>query len=106
MVLTLENKKLIFVGGKGGTGKSTTSSAIALHLSEMITKKGQNGKVLLFSTDPAHSIGDSFNIKIGDIPTRITNTLDAVEIDADQLMNEFKNANKGAIQELLQKQQV
>ncbi len=103
MVLRLENKRLIFVGGKGGVGKTSTSSAIALHLSEKIAQRGQNGRVLLFSTDPAHSISDSFNVKIGDIPTRITNTLDAVEIDADQLMSEFKSANKGAIQELLTK---
>jgi arsenite/tail-anchored protein-transporting ATPase len=103
MVLVLENKRLVFVGGKGGVGKSTSSSAIALHLSERLTQTGQKGKILLFSTDPAHSIGDSFNVKIGDTPTRITDTLDAVEIDADQLMGEFKNANQGAIRELLTK---
>jgi arsenite-transporting ATPase len=100
MSLILEDKKLIFVGGKGGVGKTSVSSAIALHLSE-ITQLGE--KVLLFSTDPAHSISDSFNIKIGEFPTRVTNTLDAVEINIDQLMNEFKIAHKGAIQELLTK---
>lgn len=103
MVLTLENKRLIFVGGKGGVGKTTAASTIALHLSERIAQDRQHEKILLFSTDPAHSIGDSFNVKIGDMPTRITNTLDAVEINADQLMGEFKNANKSAIQELLTK---
>lgn len=59
MTLILEDKRLIFVGGKGGVGKTTISSAIALHLSEKIDS-GQ--KILLFSTDPAHSISDSFNI--------------------------------------------
>ena len=103
MVLSLENKKLIFVGGKGGVGKTSSAATISLHLSERLAQRGQTGKVLLFSTDPAHSIGDSFNIKIGDVPTRITDTLDAVEIDADQLMGEFKNENKKAIQELLTK---
>jgi arsenite-transporting ATPase len=103
MVLNLENKRLIFVGGKGGVGKSTISSAIALHLSERITQSGQHGKILLFSTDPAHSIGDSFNVKIGDTPTRITNTLDAVEVDVSQLMSEFRGEHKAAIQELLTK---
>lgn len=103
MVLTLENKRLIFVGGKGGVGKTSVASTVALHLSEIVAQRGQNGRILLFSTDPAHSIGDSFNIKIGDTPTRITDTLDAVEINADQLMSEFKSTNKGAIQELLTK---
>ena len=103
MVLTLENKRLIFVGGKGGVGKSTTSAAIALHLSEIIRQTGQHGKILLFSTDPAHSIGDSFNVKIGETPVRITDTLDAVEIDASHLMGEFKDEHKTAIQELLTK---
>jgi len=103
MVLALENKRLVFVGGKGGVGKTTVSSTIALHLSERLAQTGQRGKILLFSTDPAHSISDSFNIKIGDTPTRITNTLDAIEIDTDQLMGEFKGTNQGVIRELLTK---
>lgn len=103
MVLNLEDKKLIFVGGKGGVGKSTSSSAIALHLSEIAKQKGLGEKILLFSTDPAHSISDSFNIKIEDIPTRITDNLDAIEINVDKLMNEFKGQHKEAIQELLTK---
>lgn len=93
-MIILENKKLIFVGGKGGTGKTTTSSAISLHLSE------QGHKILLFSTDPAHSLSDSFNIKINDYPTRITSTLDAIEINADKLMEEFKIDHRDAIQAL------
>lgn len=99
MSLILENKRLIFVGGKGGTGKTTTSSAIALHLSE----RSHGQKILLFSTDPAHSISDSFNIKIGDTPTQITNTLDGIEVNVEQLTDQFKGRHKEAIQELLTK---
>lgn len=103
MVLSLEDKRLIFVGGKGGVGKTSSSAAIALHLSEKIRSEGKSGKILLFSTDPAHSISDSFNIKIGDTPTQITDTLDAIEVNTDQLMNEFKGRHKDAIQSLLTK---
>jgi arsenite-transporting ATPase len=92
-----------YIGNSIINHNTTTSSTIALHLSERLVQTGQRGKILLFSTDPAHSISDSFNIKIGDTPTRITNTLDAIEIDADQLMGEFKGANQGAIRELLTK---
>jgi arsenite-transporting ATPase len=90
-----------YIGNSIINHNTTTASTIALRLSERLVQTGQKGKILLFSTDPAHSIGDSFNVKIGDTPTRITNTLDAVEIDADQLMGEFKGTNQGAIRELL-----
>jgi len=97
MSLILDNKRLIFVGGKGGVGKTTSSAAIALHLSE----RSQGQKILLFSTDPAHSISDSFNIRIGDTPTQIINTLDGIEVNVEQLTDQFKGRHREAIQELL-----
>ncbi len=48
--------KLFMVGGKGGVGKTTISSALALLFS-------RRGKVLLISTDLAHSLGDFFGAK-------------------------------------------
>ena len=66
------------MGGKGGVGKTTTSSALAL----LATSRGK--KVLLVSTDPAHSLSDAFNRPIGDTITRLAPDLDALELDPDR----------------------
>lgn len=50
--------KFIFVGGKGGVGKTTSSSAIAIKLADM------GFKTLLVSTDPAHSLGDALDMNL------------------------------------------
>uniref|UniRef100_A0A7S3XEW3 ArsA/GET3 Anion-transporting ATPase-like domain-containing protein n=1 Tax=Oxyrrhis marina TaxID=2969 RepID=A0A7S3XEW3_OXYMA len=70
------NLKFIFVGGKGGVGKTTTSSAIAIQLA-------YNRKVLLLSTDPAHSLGDAFRTRFGGEPTPVPGipNLDVLEIN-------------------------
>ncbi|WP_432645428.1 ArsA family ATPase [Methanobrevibacter sp.] len=70
----------IFVGGKGGVGKTSVSSATALWLSE------QGKKTLIVSTDPAHSLADSLEVPIGSYPREIKTNLFAVEIDPDEAM--------------------
>ncbi|MFQ6371470.1 ArsA family ATPase [Shewanella sp. YIC-542] len=74
----LTDKQVIWVGGKGGVGKTTVSSALAL------LAAGRNKRVLLVSTDPAHSLSDAFARQIGDSITRLAPNLDALEIDPDQ----------------------
>src|SRR5262249_14169067 len=48
--------KLIFVGGKGGVGKTTVAAAVALSLAAA----NRSRRILLISTDPAHSVRDVF----------------------------------------------
>ncbi len=68
---------LIFVGGKGGVGKTTIASAIGL----AAAKKGYS--CLLVSTDPAHSLGDIFETEIGERQTKLAENLWGLEIDPD-----------------------
>lgn len=74
--------KLILFGGKGGVGKTTTSAAVA------IWTASQGLNTLVVSSDPAHSLGDSFGRQIGNVPTPIEGVANlwAVEMDPRQTM--------------------
>jgi arsenite/tail-anchored protein-transporting ATPase len=90
------DKKIYFIGGKGGVGKSTTSAAMALLLSQ----KGK--KILLVSTDPAHNTGDLFhrNFSGGKIEKAAQN-LDVLEIDSEQESRNYINGVKGNLKGLV-----
>lgn len=70
------NSQLIFVAGKGGTGKTTVACAMALALAN------QGHRCLLVSTDPAHSVGDCLRVDLDNSVRTVADRLDAVEIDA------------------------
>ena len=99
MLSEILNKKLRFIifGGKGGVGKTTVSAATALSIS----KNNPDKKVLVFSTDPAHSLADSFATPIGDIVTAIRseNNLYALEINGTKLYQDFRKEYKANIQD-------
>ena len=81
--LPVEGRSILFVGGKGGVGKTTTASALALSMAEA------GERVLLVSTDPAHSLADLFGVALGDRATEIVPGLDALEIDPDEEVERY-----------------
>jgi len=94
--LTDPELKFLFVGGKGGVGKTTTSSSLAIHFA---TQR----KVLLLSTDPAHSLGDAFNEPFAKgVHTRVKGTdsgsLDVLEVDPSECLEELSTWADLAIQ--------
>jgi arsenite-transporting ATPase len=73
--------RIVMFGGKGGVGKTTCASAAAIAIAEQHPER----RVLLLSTDPAHSLGDALDVELGDraVPIRdVRGHLDAREIDA------------------------
>ena len=73
----LLKKRILFFGGKGGVGKTTCASALAL----AAAKAGK--RVLLVSTDPAHSTSDIFERSFSRDEAEVYRGITGIEVDAD-----------------------
>ena len=84
------NMRLLLFGGKGGVGKTTASAATALELALRHPERS----LLLISTDPAHSLQDSFS---GAEPPP---NLKVLELDAQAYLHDFQEKNRQRLREI------
>src|SRR5215213_3371443 len=97
--------RYLFFGGKGGTGKTTAATATALAL---LDAAGAGESLLLFSTDPAHSLSDSLDTEIGDRTAEVARRgrredaprLFAREMDAAAALEAFKRQHRAVLAEI------
>jgi arsenite-transporting ATPase len=68
--------RVILFTGKGGVGKTSVAAATAVHCAQA------GYRTVVMSTDPAHSLGDSFDIELGTSLTKISDNLWAHEVSA------------------------
>lgn len=89
--------QFMFVGGKGGVGKTSVAAALGVKLA------GEGLKTLVLSTDPAHSLADSLQTSLkGGAPVPVdfpSGDLYAMEIDTEGAIAEFQTLAKDFVRE-------
>jgi arsenite/tail-anchored protein-transporting ATPase len=76
--------RILLYSGKGGVGKTSVAAATGVHLASF------GHRTLVMSVDPAHSLGDAFDLEAGlfhgstSRPYRITEHLDIQEVNINE----------------------
>jgi arsenite-transporting ATPase len=83
--------RILLFTGKGGVGKTTVAAATAVRAA------AAGHRTLIMSTDPAHSLADSFDVPLGPKTRRLADNLWAEQIDAQERLE----ANWRDIQEFV-----
>lgn len=93
--LEIGDRELLFVGGKGGVGKTTTAGAVATWLAE------SGERTLLVSTDPAHSLSDLLDRDVGDPVLEIRPGLWGLEVDPELQVDRYLSDVKRTMREFV-----
>jgi arsenite/tail-anchored protein-transporting ATPase len=88
--------RLILMTGKGGVGKTSVAAATGLRCAEL------GHRTLVLSTDPAHSLADSFDMELGHEPKLVRPNLWGAELDALVELEQNWGAVKRYITQVLQ----
>ncbi len=88
--------RLILMTGKGGVGKTSVAAATGLRCAEL------GYRTLVLSTDPAHSLADSFDMEMGHDPREVRPNLWGAELDALKELEGNWGAVKRYITQVLQ----
>ncbi|MBD2059862.1 TRC40/GET3/ArsA family transport-energizing ATPase [Oculatella sp. FACHB-28] len=88
--------RVILMTGKGGVGKTSVAAATGLRSAEL------GYRTLVLSTDPAHSLADSFDIELEHAPREVSPNLWGAELDALMELEGNWGAVKRYITQVLQ----
>jgi arsenite-transporting ATPase len=97
--LVPEGTRLVLFGGKGGVGKTTCAATLAVGAAF----RWPRHRVLLISTDPAHSLGDVFGTALSDVPEPVDGgppNLAVREIDPARIFTHIQERYAEAIERM------
>jgi arsenite-transporting ATPase len=87
--------RILLFTGKGGVGKTTVAASTALRAAE------SGLRTVVLSTDPAHSLSDSFATPLASVPTPISPNLWGQQLDATERMEEIWSEIQSYVMEVL-----